>query len=413
MPLRKTWVDFTPKYRRELCDKVAETFLDKCADADEIAAFMHQVKVRLESKLGKSLPEVANPRGDEVITVDNAQSLLHSLGELRQKHSHNSQLHIAKVTPHDLDRVVCARLSRSVLNTSGYPIGRVQYRHASSPTDVPPSRVGRKSKIHDPEVVQSVGTIRNQYTQDSSKVICIGRGKDKELVCAQILSKKLFHIWKAEPALRKQLGWSTFLAIRRLHFPRIRPPQRKTDVCDHCRTLKRHVAPRAWKEYKKRRLQIEAECPEYFHDLDAAPAFQALVDADKTEDLVLQARQYIQLRNASATTDPLRANLSRTNRLSLFQREARALHKLRGHADLLEAYLWHWRTAERQLNSTQTVLNRLTDAEAYLHFDFKENVRYPMSREETGDEWHAQNKRLGSTCPLSFLPGLPNACVAG
>lgn len=27
-----------------------------------------------------------------------------------------------------------------------------------------------------------------------------------------------------------------------------------------------------------------------------------------------------------------------------------------------------------------------------MQVDFKENVKYPMSPDETGDEWHAQNK---------------------
>lgn len=49
-------------------------------------------------------------------------------------------------------------------------------------------------------------------------------------------------------------------------------------------------------------------------------------------------------------------------------------------------------TADRQKLSTAKVLENLSDSEAYFHFDFKENVRYPMSKEETGDEWRAQNK---------------------
>lgn len=84
--------------------------------------------------------------------------------------------------------------------------------------------------------------------------------------------------------------------------------------------------------------------------------------------------------------------MSRADRLALHEAEARALHKLRGHCDLLNAYRWHRTTADRQTASTDKVLKNLTDSEAYFHFDFKENVRYPMSQEETGDEWHAQNK---------------------
>jgi hypothetical protein len=96
--------------------------------------------------------------------------------------------------------------------------------------------------------------------------------------------------------------------------------------------------------------------------------------------------------NSRAEQDPVRQTLSRAARLSLFEAEARALHKLKGHCDLLEAYLWHRTTADRQKAQVRHVFENLSESEAYFHFDFKENVRYPMSKEETGDEWHAQNK---------------------
>lgn len=47
-------------------------------------------------------------------------------------------------------------------------------------------------------------------------------------------------------------------------------------------------------------------------------------------------------------------------------------------------------TKAKASSKTKEILSHLTDSEAYFHFDFKENVRYPMSQEETGDEWHAQ-----------------------
>ena len=78
--------------------------------------------------------------------------------------------------------------------------------------------------------------------------------------------------------------------------------------------------------------------------------------------------------------------------LSLHEKEAKLLHKLKGHCELIEAYNWHKLSAERQADFTKKLLDELGPEDAYFHFDFKENVRYPMSKEETGDEWHAQNK---------------------
>lgn len=156
--------------------------------------------------------------------------------------------------------------------------------------------------------------------------------------------------------------------------------------------LKRKIAPRAEAEYHKRRRKISEHCPDYFKELDADPAFAANCVQKQSAQVVLHAHQYINARASHPERDPLRTNLPLRVRAALFDAEARAAHKLKGHCELLEAYLWHRTSADRQSNSTKTLLDNLSDTEAYLHFDFKENVRYPMSQEETGDEWHAQNK---------------------
>ena len=113
----------------------------------------------------------------------------------------------------------------------------------------------------------------------------------------------------------------------------------------------------------------------------------------QSDEVVVRVRRYINLRNANASRDPDGASMSRATKIALHEaEEARAAHKLKGHCELLEAYMWHRISAERQRTTTAKLLKDLSSTEAMLHFDFKENVRYPMSREETGDEWHAQNK---------------------
>ncbi|CAE7522463.1 unnamed protein product [Symbiodinium sp. CCMP2456] len=74
--------------------------------------------------------------------------------------------------------------------------------------------------------------------------------------------------------------------------------------------------------------------------------------------------------------------------------EAATVHEMKAHVALVEAYRWHQISARRQdaaltsrVSGTGLGMN-----EALLQVDFKENVRYPLSKEETGDEWHAQNK---------------------
>ncbi len=394
---KKTWSDFTPKYRRELAHGVAANIMDKASSIDEAAIFLRKVVERIEEQTGKTLPPLQVEKPENIpaqLTEEQGAALVKSLGTLRATHaSHNSQLHLPKISVADMDKaIVFASLPLQVLQGLNYDIGRAQHRKVQSENLTGSSRVGRKSKVQDDALVNTVGKLLQKYANDSSKVVCIRDNGRKTLVCAKVLSKKVWQIWKAEPDVRAQMSWSTFLKITRARFPQFRKPSRKTDVCSHCRTLKRHIAPRAFKEYKKRRQGIEQHCPEYFSTLDAAPDFATLVQTDKVEDIVLQTHRFISLRNSNASSDPARSGLSRTARFDLFSAEARALHKLRGHCDLLRAYQWHRTTSNRQKASAQRILDHLRDTEAYMHFDFKENVRYPMSKEETGDEWHAQNK---------------------
>ena len=394
----KTWDDFSTKYKRELAGGVADTIMSKTATAAEATAFLKQVVERIQRQIGEPLPGLVareNVQGERAdVTSEQCHALLGTLGELRQQHSgHNSQLHIAKISVQDLDRaVVSSTIAQQSLSGHGYSIGRAQYRNVSgSSTSGHPATVGRPTKVNDAATVALAGSFLQKYANDSSKVVCVRKCGVKTLVSAKLLSARLWRIYKREEALRAAISFSTFRRIARAHFPHIRKPGRKTDICTHCRVLKRRVGPRASAEYKKRRAQISEHCPNYFHALDSEESFAASTRAG-SHDVVLRARRYITQKNNSAEQDPLRRSMSRAARLALFEAEARALHKLGGHCTLLEAYSWHRTTADRQSHSTQQVLEQLADSEAYFHFDFKENVRYPMSREETGEEWHAQNK---------------------
>ena len=387
----KTWSDFTPKYRRELVAQVADVILNKVSTMDEADAFLKQVVQRIQTKTGQTLPStVAQP----ALTETQCAEVIAACGKLRaDRCPHNSQLHIPKITANDLDQaVVSTSLSHSELLRLGYDIGRAQYSNAKLQDTPSSSRVGRKTKINNEELIKFVGTVVVPYAKDSSHVVCVRSHGEKLLVCAKLLSKTVFGIWKNEPIVRERMGFSTFRKIVKVHFPHLRRPRRKTDVCSHCRLLNQKIAPRAFKEYNKRRKRIAEHAPNYFDELDADANFAGFLRDNRYADAVLQARQYINVRNANARNDPQRAPMSLRVRCDLFSAEARAVHKLKGHCELLDAYLWHKLSADRQRQFADNLLEHLAGNEACLHFDFKENVRYPMSKEETGDEWHAQNK---------------------
>lgn len=394
MTTAKTWHDFTTKYRRELVSPMADSIMEKCATVAEASEFLKAVADRIERKVGTTLPGIAGaqpPQG--ALTPNQCNSFIKSLGQLRALHaSHHSQIHLPKITVQELDHAaVSAAIPRSLLNSLGYDIGKVQYRNMKQDEAPTSSAVGRPSKVTNEELIKLVGGTLGKYATDSSKVVSIRKDGRKTLVCAKLLSQKIFRIWKMEPSMRKQMSFSTFRKIKRAHFPQLRRPGRKTDVCSHCRLLKRKIAPRALAEYKKRRAAIVEASPTYFNALDQDPEFAALQNA-QSDEVVVRVRSYINIRNANAARDPERAGMSRATKIALHEAEARAAHKLKGHCELLEAYMWHRTSAERQRITTAKLLEDLSETEAMLHFDFKENARYPMSQEETGDEWHAQNK---------------------
>lgn len=245
----KTWEDFTVKYKREVVNGIADTVMSKCSTVDEVQDFLQQVVDRVERKTGNVIPRFSKQETATPMKVEQLDKVMQGLGQLREEHAHhNSQLHIPKVSIDNLDRVVLASgMSRQNLNKIGYTIGIKQYRSATSILDpaAPSSRVGRRSKVTDPECIKVVGAALQKYANDSSKVVRIRKQGIKTLVCAKLLSKSPWRIWKIESGLRSHLSWSTFRRICRIHFPHLRRPARKTDVCGHCRMLKRHLEPRA------------------------------------------------------------------------------------------------------------------------------------------------------------------------
>ena len=287
-------------------------------------------------------------------------------------------------------------LNLQVLQQSGYKIAKTlfnkvqQLQGVISGSDV--KHVGRKSKVNNDKVIAAVQRIVEKYANDSSKVVVVRKNGLKQLVCARLLSKELGRIWKEEPELRKEVGITALRTIMRVHLPSYRKPGRKTDVCGHCRVYKRHIIPRAQKEYQKRRAQLTSIAPNYFESFDSDKQVVQLQESAQTSEVITRAYRYIGARNAKSENDPDRQGLSRTSRLELHQTEARACHKLKGHIELLEAYSWHKLSADRQREFSTALLDKLPNTEAYMHFDFKENVRYPMAKEETGQEFHAQNK---------------------
>lgn len=148
---------------------------------------------------------------------------------------------------------------------------------------------------------------------------------------------------------------------------------------EHCLHLRRSLQPHAKRSLEKARKTLVAILPDYFDSFDASSeTSQAAKDEDCFVYLTLFVA-FVEQANFHASQNRSRGGLSPNVRLTLYQEEARILHHLKSHVELLEAYRWHQISARRQDNSLLQLRNGGLPADGLLvQIDFKENVRYPL-----------------------------------
>ncbi|CAJ1337585.1 unnamed protein product, partial [Effrenium voratum] len=321
--------------------------------------------------------------------------LLEQLGKLRATVPAGTNLDVPVITLTQLDSAVTkVPLPQEALTAAGYTLTKHSAAAAAEGPKSQQRKRGRRTKVNSVEMVSLVRRVLAPHLQDTERVAVIGRGRNKKMVVAQHLRKKRYRVFLEEPELHESMSWSTFHSIMKRHFPHVKNPMRQTDICEHCKHLERHLLPAAQRALAKHRLEIEEFSQQYFHPFDSSPA--TIENKEKTDKFPLLATSlaFVQQQNFNAANSRERQALGLATRLALHSAEASAIHTLKGHVELLEAYRWHQTSARRQ----EAALEQLASGESLpasavlLQMDFKENVRYPLSAQETGDEWHAQNK---------------------
>lgn len=119
--------------------------------------------------------------------------------------------------------------------------------------------------------------------------------------------------------------------------------------------------------------------PNYFEAFNAsAETIAAARDTDCFQFLTLFVA-FVENQNFHACQNAQRQALPGEKRLTLHQEEARILHHLKSHVELLEAYRWHQISARRQEACLSNLRNGGLPSDGLLvQIDFKENVRYPL-----------------------------------
>lgn len=377
---RKPWKTIASKHKKLIVGDICKEIRTHCPDADDIRELLTGV-VRA---LNVEYPTLQLEFGAMHVNA----SLLQELGKLRAIVPPTIELAKPTVSVSQLDAsVLTLGLSLEEIVSKGYPMSARAFK-STVPGQIYPAeenlstqRRGRKSLVDDPDVVQHVRTTLSEHILDTERVAVIGRGRNRRMTVAQHLQKRKFRLFMDEPALHRRMSWATFHKILRKHFPQIRNPIRKTDVCEHCKHLERRLLPKALKAMERARTDLLAIFPTYFHSFDSNKVIQSkMKDKDKIP-LVARFVAYVNSQNFHAGANAARTEaLGLSARLSLHATEARIIHNLKGHVELLEAYRWHQISARRQANSlTYLQTGGLGANEALIQVDFKENVRYPLS----------------------------------
>lgn len=131
---------------------------------------------------------------------------------------------------------------------------------------------------------------------------------------------------------------------------------------------------------ERAKSELKALWGNYLDRFEASDETTAAVRAKDQYAVFRLFAAFVEHENFHVQRNPARLALSSRTRLSLHQTEAHALHQLKAHIELLDAYRWHQISARRQ----EDVLSKLRDGglqpDALLvQVDFKENLRYPLS----------------------------------
>ena len=150
---------------------------------------------------------------------------------------------------------------------------------------------------------------------------------------------------------------------------------------EHCLHLRRSLLPHAKRSLDKARKDIESVLPNYFQTFDASAETAAALQEEDCFALLCRFVAFVENTNFYDSRNAARMALPVPVRLNLHQEEARVLHNLKSHIELLEAYRWHQISARRQEKSLQNLRDGGLPPEGLLvQIDFKENVRYPLRR---------------------------------
>lgn len=274
--------------------------------------------------------------------------------------------------------------SHQAVRSWGLQISREKWRKATGKDGgATKSRRGRPSKVNDPKVVQKVVECIVAHTQESSIWLKAENCKARTLTCS--LQRAY---WDGK--LASVVAWKQFHTIVRTQCRWAIKPTRRTDFCDHCHLFETCIEPGMVKLTTQVQNALRRILPNYF-DGYTFPE----IGSDPTSALEAM-RRYINSHNRVCRAGR-EAALNLRQRHDLHTLEAKILHHTSWEIQVAKSYQWHRLISKRQRQAMQNDLATLTEKQALLWSDFKQNLSVPVAQTQTSTMFYGTS-RMELTC---------------
>jgi len=110
---------------------------------------------------------------------------------------------------------------------------------------------------------------------------------------------------------------------------------------EHCRHLERHLLPAAHRCMEKMKTKLVELRENYFDSFNASPDASAATASDDKYNVLRLLVAFLEHENFHPQSNPTRTSMPPRLRMALHQMEAKEIHKLKPHLELLDAYRWH------------------------------------------------------------------------
>ena len=320
-----------------------------------------------------------------------------------------------------LVRKVCKE--QQTCREHGYIMGRSRWSRAAAFETNWRQPAGRKSKIHDANLIELV---RAQLLKNSaaSSNLCIQTGT-KDLIVSHTLHKQKAWIFADSEEIQGQMSASTMRRIVKAHLNEFKEPQCKSDYCQYCYDLDAKVIPKMVRLMNKGKAKLSELMPCYFAAWEVYEKKHSLHHRPG-----LHLELFLHFVNKHCSTSPCRdhvgsdfpcgllhlrqpgSGFNQGQRVDLHSLEADLEFNLKKVQKLLNSYLFHRAANFHQRPALDALVVAPPLGHCVLMVDFKELLTLPIGNVQTSEMFYATGRFEVCTFGGVLVEHLPGSTAA-